>query len=73
MSITESFISGVLSMLPEEGINKLNRLLDDEITEGALTELSKEYEIDPLEVLKEGKKADDVDELIKEINQPSAE
>ncbi len=60
MSITESFISGVLSMLPEEGINKLNQLLDDGITEGALTELLKEYEIDPLEVLKEGKKAEDI-------------
>lgn len=60
MSITESFISGVLSMLPEEGINKLNQLLDDGITEGALTELLKEYEIDPLEVLKEGKKAEGI-------------
>ena len=60
MSITESFISGVLSMLPEEGINKLNRLLDDGITEGALTELLEEHEIDPLEVLKEGKKAEGI-------------
>ena len=60
MSVTESFISGVLSMLPEEGINKLNQLLDDGITEGALTELLKEYEIDPLEVLKEGKKAEGI-------------
>ena len=60
MSITESFISGVLSMLPEEGINKLNQLLDDGITEGALTELLKEYKIDPLEVLKEGKQAEGI-------------
>jgi hypothetical protein len=55
MSITESFISGVLSMLPEEGINKLNQLLDDGITEEELIGLLREYKIDPLEILKEGK------------------
>ena len=53
MSITESFIEGMLNALPDEGIDKLNKLLDEEkVTNESLSELLKEYDINPLEVLK---------------------
>lgn len=53
MNITERFIDGVLSALPKEGAEKLNRLLDgDNISEETLSELLKEYKIDPIEIIK---------------------
>lgn len=57
MNITERFIDGVLSTLPEEGVEKLNKLLDsDSISEETLSELLKEYKIDPIEIIKKERK-----------------
>lgn len=57
MNITERFIDGVLSALPEEGAEKLNKLLDsDSISEETLSELLKEYKIDPIEIIKKERK-----------------
>jgi hypothetical protein len=57
MNITERFIDGVLSALPEEGVEKLNKLLDDDsISEETLSELLKEYKIDPIEIIKKEKR-----------------
>ena len=53
MGITERFIVEVLNVLPEDGLKKLNKLVDeDEVTEESLTALLAEYNIDPLKILR---------------------
>jgi len=57
MDITERFIRGILNLLPQDGLNKLKRLLDeDNVTEESLNSLLKEYNVDPVEALRIGNK-----------------
>ena len=54
MSIIDEFIEGVVLSLPDEGLEKLNELLDEgNFTEGKLSALLQEYDVNPLEILKE--------------------
>lgn len=53
-NITDAFIQKVLSVLPEEGLKKLNAMIDDDsISEEAVENLLKLYSIDPATIAKE--------------------
>ena len=55
-NITDAFIKKVLSVLPEEGLRKLNAMIDDDsISEEAVNNLLAEYGIDPKVIIKEVK------------------
>ena len=55
-SVTDAFVRRVLEILPEEGLKKLNVMIDDgSITEGAVNGLLSEYGIDSKEIIKEVK------------------
>ncbi len=60
MDITERFIEGVLDLLPKEGLDKLNRLIDeDDLTKESLDALLKEYNVDPVKALEKGDKEEE--------------
>lgn len=52
--VTDAFIRKLLSILPEEGLKKLNAMVDDDsISEEAVNNLLKIYSIDSAEIAKE--------------------
>ena len=53
-NITDVFIQKILSVLPEEGLEKLNAMIDDgSISEESVNNLLKSYSIDPKIIAKE--------------------
>lgn len=61
MSITDRFITGVLDMLPKDGLDKLNQLIDeDRVTKETIATLLQEYNVDPLEVLRLNNETEEV-------------
>ncbi len=53
---TDAFIKKVLTSLPEEGLNKLNAMIDDgSVSEEKVNNLLIEYGIDPKDIAKEVK------------------
>ena len=61
MSITDRFVVGVVDALPKDGLDKLDKLIDEnKVTKESLAALLQEYDIDPLEVLKPKKGMEEV-------------
>lgn len=57
VNITDEFIKKVLAILPEEGLKKLNAMIDDDnISEDSINTLLQEYNIDPKTIIEEIKK-----------------
>ena len=51
--LTDKFIRKVLDVLPSEGLEKLNTMIDnDEVTEASLSELLRQYNIDVVDIIK---------------------
>ena len=51
--LTDKFIRKVLDVLPSEGLEKLNTMIDnDEVTEASLSELLRQYNIDAADIIK---------------------
>ena len=51
--LTDKFIRKVLDVLPPEGLEKLNTMIDnDEVTEASLSELLRQYNIDVADIIK---------------------
>ena len=56
-NIADEFIKKVLAILPEEGLKKLNAMIDDDnISEDSVNTLLREYGIDPKIIIEEIKK-----------------
>ena len=53
-AIIDEFIKKTLDVLPIDGLEKLNNMIDnDEITEESLYGLLKEYQINPVDIIKD--------------------
>ena len=56
-NITDEFIKKVIAALPEEGLKKLNTMIDDDsISEDSVNALLREYNVDPKTIIEEIKK-----------------
>ena len=50
---TDKFIQKVIDILPDDGLQKLNTMIDkNEVTEAALSELLRQYNIDVAGIVK---------------------
>lgn len=50
---TDKFIQKVIDILPDDGLQKLNTMIDEnEVTEAALSELLRQYNIDVAGIVK---------------------
>ena len=56
-NITDEFIKKILTALPENGLKKINNMIDnDSISEDSVNALLREYNIDPKTIIEEIKK-----------------
>ena len=56
-NITDEFIKKILTALPEDGLKKINNMIDnDSISEDSVNALLREYNIDPKTIIEEIKK-----------------
>ena len=56
-NITDEFIKKILRALPEDGLKKINNMIDnDSISEDSVNALLREYNIDPKTIIEEIKK-----------------